>query len=93
MGLCMRYRFNNARKAVTSGNPSLVTTSVRNRPPFTLVHNHAAAQNLSGRLFAVSGRQSAAFWPGGRRNALRGSQGVRPRDVMFNKAVWQTQAR
>jgi hypothetical protein len=39
-----------------AGNPHLVTTSVRNYPPFTSVHSHADAQKSSG---AFSG-----LWPG-----------------------------
>jgi len=69
-----------------TGNPALVPASAPNRPPFTSVHSHAAGQKLSGWIFAVSGRERAGFWPGGRRMALRGSQGVRPRGVMVNKS-------
>ena len=69
---------------VSRKNAPLVPASARNRPPFTSVHTHAVAQNLSGRICAFLGRERAAFWPGGRRIALRASQGVRPRGVMVN---------
>lgn len=67
---------------VSRKNAPLVPASARNSPPFTSVHTHAAAQKLSGRIFAVSGRERAGFWPGRRRNALRAAQTVRQRDVM-----------
>ena len=69
-----------------AGNEHLVTTSALNPQPFTSVHSHAAGQKLSGRIFAVSGGKRVGFWPGGRRMALRGSQGVRARGVMVNHA-------
>jgi len=34
-------------------NPPLVTTSARNRAPFTSVHSHAPAQKSSGRFFTI----------------------------------------
>lgn len=61
----------------------------RNRPPFTLVHSHAAAQKLSGAFFRVWAGERCRKRPSGRRNALRGSQGVRPRTLMLNAAVWR----
>lgn len=70
-----------------------MTTSVRNRPLFTCVHSHAAGQKLSGRIFAVPGRERAGFWPGGRRNALRASQAVRPSTVMLKQSVRQNHMR
>ena len=67
-----------------TGNPALVPASVRNRPPFTLVHSHADAQKSSGAFFRVMDRERCRKRPSGRRIALRASQGVRPRDVMVN---------
>jgi len=83
----LRARSPLSRKLI-NGNPALVTTYTRNRPPFTFVHSHAAGQKLSGRIFAVSGRERAVFWPGGRSMALRASQGVRPRTLMLNPPGW-----
>lgn len=52
--------------------------------PFTRVHSHAAAQKSSGAFFRVMGRERCRKRPGRVRIALRGSQGVRARDVMVN---------
>lgn len=42
-----------------AGNEHLVTTSVRNYPPFTSVHSHADAQKSSGAFFRVMARKGA----------------------------------
>ena len=65
-------------------NPRLVTTYARNRPPFTSVHSHAAAQKSSGAFFRVMVRERCRKRPARVRSALRGSAGVRARDVMVN---------
>jgi len=67
-----------------AGNPRLVPASVRNHLPFTLVHSHAAAPESSGAFFHDLDRERCRKRPSGRRNALRGSQAVRARDVMVN---------
>ena len=61
----------------------------RNEPPFTCVHSHAGAQKSSGVFFSDTDGEWCRKWPSGRRNALRGSQGVRPRTLMLNAAVWR----
>jgi len=68
-----------------AANPPLVTTYMRNRPPFTIVHSHAAAPKSSDAFFHDMDEKEFRFWPGRARNALRASQGVRARDVMVNK--------
>ena len=65
-------------------NPPLVPASARNRPPFICVHSHAAAHKSSGAFFHDTGRGRCRKRPGRVRIALRGSAGVRPRDVMVN---------
>lgn len=52
----------------------------------TCVHSHAAGQKSSGAFFRVMGGERCRKSAEGRRNALRASAGVRPRDVMFNKS-------
>jgi len=65
-------------------NPPLVPASARNRPPFTFVHSHADVHKLSGAFFHDTDRERCRKRPGRGRNALRGFQVVRPRDVMVN---------
>ena len=72
-----------------TGNPPLVTASARNPRPFTFVHSHAAAQKSSGAFFRVMARERCRKRPARVRNALRGSQGVRPRDVMVNSSGYK----
>lgn len=50
------------------------------------VHSHAGAQKSSGPFFHDTDRERCRKRPARGRNALRASQGVRPRDVMFNSA-------
>lgn len=69
-------------------NPALVTTYARNQPPFTPVHSHAPAPESSGAFFRVLTGERCRKRPGRGRNALRASQGVRPRDVMVNAKIW-----
>ena len=66
-------------------NSPLVPAFVRNRPPFTSVHSHAGAQKSSGAFFHDMDRERCRKRRGRGRNALRASQGVRARDVMFNR--------
>ncbi len=72
-----------------TGNPPLVTASARNPRPFTFVHSHAAAQKSSGAFFRVMARERCRKRPARVRNALRGSQGVRPRNVMVNSSGYK----
>jgi hypothetical protein len=72
-----------------TGNPPLVTASARNPRPFTFVHSHAAAQKSSGAFFRVMARERCRKRPARVRNALMGSQGVRPRDVMVNSSGYK----
>jgi hypothetical protein len=67
-----------------AGNMALVTTSARNIPLLTFMHSHAVAQKSSRMFSRVLDRERRRKWPSGARNALRVSQGVRPRGVMFN---------
>ena len=69
---------------LSTRNPPLMPISARNRPPFTCVHSHAAAQKLSGAFFLRYGQGKCRKQAGGRRNALRASRAVRARDVMVN---------
>lgn len=70
---------------LSTRNPPLMPISARNRPPFTCVHSHAAAQKLSGAFFLRYGQGKCRKQAGGRRNALRASEAVQARDFMLNK--------
>ena len=69
---------------VSFENAALVPASARNRLLFTLVHSHAVAQKSSGAIFHDMAVGKCRKRPSGRRNALRASAVVRPRDVMVN---------
>ena len=53
---------------------------------FTPVHSYAPVRESSGTFFHDTDRERCRKRPSGRRNALRGFQGVRARDVMVNQA-------
>jgi hypothetical protein len=76
-----------------AGNPHPVTTSARNRQPFTFVHSHAAAQKSPGAFYWVLARERYPKRPARGRIALRRSGEGRERDVMFNSTVWRVQTR
>lgn len=65
----------------------------RNSVPCRFMHNHAGTQKSSGALLGVMDRERCRKRPARARIALRGSAGVRPRDVMVNPTVQQIQKR
>ncbi|UUO81268.1 hypothetical protein DR190_29840 (plasmid) [Klebsiella pneumoniae] len=83
----LRVRSPLSEMTVSRKNAALVPASVRNRPPFTRVHSHAAAQNSSGAFFKGLDRERCRKRPGRARIALRASQKVRARDVMVNRTL------
>jgi len=66
------------------GNPPLMTTFERNRPPFIFVHSHAAVQKSSGAIFRGLDRERCRKRAARVRNALRAAAAVPERDVMVN---------
>ena len=85
----LRARSPLSEMTVSCENAALVPASARNRLPFTCVHSHAAAQKSSGAFFRDMGRERCRKRPARGRIALRGSQGVRARDVMVNIKLQQ----
>jgi len=67
----LRARSPLSEMSVSCENAALVPASARNRPPFTSVHSHAAAQKSSGAFFRDMDRERCRKRPSGRRNALR----------------------